>query len=235
MSAAAAVNQRSAPSNSAARPAGRRAACPAPGQVRATPPGQSIDWAANYFLDAELAQALIDTSRRGARVRLVAETHFGSLNFNGNSRLLNDELLVRSTDPTLARTLLAGFREVEGGGLGGRWRHAVAEPKPIRFVRVPWDRQSLMLGNARISSVTSPVGFRARCHARRWKKWPPTSTKRRTATTALQRPGANRHPSLRPVNGVAPARISNHALMRRIGIQPADQPMAALRAGVRAR
>ncbi|WP_420137362.1 phospholipase D-like domain-containing protein [Sphingomonas sp.] len=42
-------------------------------RVRATPAGQSIDWATYYFLDAELAQALIDASRRGVRVRLVVE------------------------------------------------------------------------------------------------------------------------------------------------------------------
>ncbi|MFW2828945.1 phospholipase D-like domain-containing protein [Sphingomonas sp. ID0503] len=40
-------------------------------------------------------------------------TFFGSLNFNRNSRLLNDELLVRSTNPVLARTLLARFRELD--------------------------------------------------------------------------------------------------------------------------
>jgi hypothetical protein len=42
-------------------------------RVRATPPGQSIDWATYYFLDAELAQALIDASDRGVHVRLVVE------------------------------------------------------------------------------------------------------------------------------------------------------------------
>ncbi|WP_260599592.1 phospholipase D-like domain-containing protein [Sphingomonas endolithica] len=42
-------------------------------KVRATPPGQSIDWATYYFLDSELAQALIDASRRGVKVRLVVE------------------------------------------------------------------------------------------------------------------------------------------------------------------
>ena len=42
-------------------------------QVRATPAGQSIDWATYYFLDPELARALIDASRRGVRVRLVIE------------------------------------------------------------------------------------------------------------------------------------------------------------------
>jgi phosphatidylserine/phosphatidylglycerophosphate/cardiolipin synthase-like enzyme len=42
-------------------------------KIRATPPQQSIDWATYYFLDAELAQALIAASRRGVRVRLVVE------------------------------------------------------------------------------------------------------------------------------------------------------------------
>lgn len=42
-------------------------------RVRATPAGQSIDWATYYFLDGELAQALIDASRRGVKVRLVVE------------------------------------------------------------------------------------------------------------------------------------------------------------------
>ena len=42
-------------------------------RIRATPAGQSIDWATYYFLDPELAQALIDASHRGVHVRLVVE------------------------------------------------------------------------------------------------------------------------------------------------------------------
>ena len=42
-------------------------------RVRAMPAGESIDWATYYFLDVELAQALIDASRRGVKVRLVVE------------------------------------------------------------------------------------------------------------------------------------------------------------------
>jgi hypothetical protein len=39
-------------------------------------------------------------------------SYFGSLNFNRNSRLLNDELLVRSSNPQLALALLGRFREI---------------------------------------------------------------------------------------------------------------------------
>jgi len=42
-------------------------------RVRATPAGQSIDWATYYFLDPQLAQALVEASRRGVRVHLVVE------------------------------------------------------------------------------------------------------------------------------------------------------------------
>lgn len=42
-------------------------------RIRATPRGESIAWATYYFLDPELAEALIDASRRGVRVRLVLE------------------------------------------------------------------------------------------------------------------------------------------------------------------
>ena len=41
-------------------------------------------------------------------------SYFGSLNFNRNSRLLNDELLVRSTNPQLASALLGRFAEIDG-------------------------------------------------------------------------------------------------------------------------
>ena len=42
-------------------------------KVRSAPPGSAIDWATYYFLDRELAQALIDASDRGVRVTLVVE------------------------------------------------------------------------------------------------------------------------------------------------------------------
>ena len=45
--------------------------------------------------------------RRGERV-----SYFGSLNFNQNSRLLNEEVLMRSTDPELFRTLLQRFNQI---------------------------------------------------------------------------------------------------------------------------
>lgn len=63
-------------------------------RVRATPPGQSIDWATYYFLDAELAQALIDASRRGVKVRLVVEgdPRFESANGNVVAMLRRDGL-----------------------------------------------------------------------------------------------------------------------------------------------
>ena len=41
------------------------------------------------------------------------EAWFGSLNFNRNSRLLNDEVLVRSADPRLFAMLLARFQGIE--------------------------------------------------------------------------------------------------------------------------
>lgn len=40
-------------------------------------------------------------------------SYFGSLNYNRNSRWLNDELLVRTTDARLARALLARYAEIE--------------------------------------------------------------------------------------------------------------------------
>ncbi len=45
-------------------------------------------------------------------------SYFGSLNFNQNSRLLNEEVLIRSTDPALFRTLLQRFRRIEAGTQG---------------------------------------------------------------------------------------------------------------------
>jgi hypothetical protein len=40
-------------------------------------------------------------------------TYLGSLNYNRNSRWLNDEVLLRTTDPRLAATLLARYAEIE--------------------------------------------------------------------------------------------------------------------------
>jgi hypothetical protein len=63
-------------------------------RVRAMPPGQSIDWATYYFLDPELAHALIDASRRGVKVRLVLEgdPRFESANGNVLAMLRGDGL-----------------------------------------------------------------------------------------------------------------------------------------------
>lgn len=41
--------------------------------VRAAPPGSAIDWATYYFLDREMAEALIAASDRGVTVTLVVE------------------------------------------------------------------------------------------------------------------------------------------------------------------
>ncbi|WP_156680399.1 phospholipase D-like domain-containing protein [Sphingomonas profundi] len=42
-------------------------------RIRATPPGEAITWATYYFLDPELARALIAASDRGVKVILVVE------------------------------------------------------------------------------------------------------------------------------------------------------------------
>lgn len=75
-------------------------------RIRATPAGESIDWATYYFLDTELAQALVEASRRGVKVRLVVEgdprlkgandTVVATLKRDG----LNGKLTVRPSAPS---------------------------------------------------------------------------------------------------------------------------------------
>lgn len=95
-------------------------------RIRAVPPGGGIDWATYYFRDEGLAQALIDASDRGVRVRLCLD---GAPRRRG------------ANDRVLARLRAHGL----GGGLavlnraGGPFHlhakvYAFSGPEPCAFI-----------------------------------------------------------------------------------------------------
>jgi phosphatidylserine/phosphatidylglycerophosphate/cardiolipin synthase-like enzyme len=100
-------------------------------RIRTTPPGESIDWATYYFLDFELAQALIDASKRGVRVRLVIEGDPRLETANGPvvAMLKRDGL---NGGLTVRPTPLFPFRSVSGK-LHAKI-YAFSWPRPIAFV-----------------------------------------------------------------------------------------------------
>ena len=93
--------------------------------VRAAPPGSAIDWATYYFLDRELAEALIAASDRGVAVTLVVE---GDPRFEG----ANDPVVA-----LLARHGLDGGLTVRPASRPGSLHakiYAFSHPRPFALV-----------------------------------------------------------------------------------------------------
>ncbi|TVV71529.1 phospholipase D-like domain-containing protein [Sphingomonas solaris] len=100
-------------------------------RVRETPAGGAIDWATCYFLDTELAQALIDASGRGVDVTLVVEGDPGAAHANDpvlallRADGLRDGLTIRPRAPRPVRAL-AGRLHLK--------IYAFSHPSPVALV-----------------------------------------------------------------------------------------------------